>query len=413
MEVVIVGGGIAGLTFALTLHQAGIASRVYETSAEIKAVGVGVNLLPHSTKVLGGLGLIDALAHVAVTTQEAAFFNRFGQLIHREPSGRFAGYDWPQFSIHRGDLQCVLLEAFKQRVGADRLFLAHKCTGVTQDGQGASAQFVHATTGEALPPARGDIVIACDGLHSVIRKQFHPDEGEPVYSGVNMWRGVTRWKPFLTGASMTRAGWLTPGKMVIYPIRNNIDAEGRQLINWVAEVTTPNYQKRDWNRAGRLEDFIHVFDDWHFDWLDVSAMIRAADMVLEFPMIDAEPLPWWTQGRITLMGDAAHPMIPRGSNGAGQSILDARALTDALLAHRDPLVALKRYEEQRLPVTANIVLTNRKEPPDAILREVWQRTNDTPFTNINQVISHAEIMAISDGYKRVAGYDKQSVGQAA
>ena len=414
MDVVIVGGGIGGLTLALALHKAGIHSRVYEAALEVKAVGVGVNLLPHSTKVLGELGLIDALARVAVTTREAAFFSRFGQLIHREPSGKFAGYDWPQFSIHRGDLQMVLLEAFKARLGADLLSLGWKCSGFAQETGGASAHFVDTATGRALPPQRGDVVIACDGLHSVIRKQLHPDEGEPVYSGVNMWRGVTRWKPYLTGASMTRAGWLTPGKMVIYPIRNDIDREGRQLINWVAEVTTPNYQKRDWNRPGSIDDFIGVFDDWHFDWLDVPAMIRASDMVLEFPMIDQDPLPWWTRGRVTLLGDAAHPMIPRGSNGAGQAILDARALTDELLANRDVAAALQAYEAKRLPATSNVVLTNRRNPPDAILREVWERTGDKPFTNIDDVITRAEIMAISDGYKRVAGYDKETLrGKAA
>jgi len=408
MRVLIVGGGIGGLTLALALHKAGIACRVYESAPELRAVGVGVNLLPHSTKVLDELGLLDDLARVAVTTQEAAFFNRFGQFVHREPSGKFAGYPWPQFSIHRGDLQMVLAGAVQKRLGADALVTGWKCTGVTQDAQSATASFVD-PKGDALPPQSGDVVIACDGLHSVIRKQLHPDEGEPVYSGVNMWRGVTRWKPFLTGASMTRAGWLVPGKLVIYPIRNNVDAEGRQLINWVAEVTTPKYEKRDWNRPGRLEDFLPVYADWHFDWLDVPAMLKAADTILEFPMIDQDPLPWWTQGRVTLLGDAAHPMVPRGSNGAGQAILDARALVDAFVAEREPAQALAAYEAKRRPATSDVVLTNRKNPPDAILREVWQRSGDKPFKRIEDVISREEIMAISDGYKKVAGYDKAAV----
>jgi 2-polyprenyl-6-methoxyphenol hydroxylase-like FAD-dependent oxidoreductase len=409
VEVLIAGAGIGGLTLALELHKAGIATRVYELAPEIRQVGVGLTLLPHCVKVLGELGVVDALARLAVETQETVFFNRFGQRIHAEPTGRRAGYAWPQFQVHRADIQQVLLDAYVQRAGADRLLLGWKCTGFTQDASGVTASFVDTRTGEALPPQRGDVLVACDGLHSVIRKQLHPDEGEPVYSGVNMWRGVTRWKPYLTGSSYTRAGWLTPAKTVIYPIRHNVDAEGRALINWVVEITTPKYEKRDWNRPGRLEDFIGPLEDWRFDWLDVPAMIRAADMVLEFPMIDQDPLPWWTQGRVTLLGDAAHPMVPRGSNGAGQAILDTVALKDALLADTDVPRALAAYEAKRRPVTSSIVLANRKEPPDAILREVWRRTGDKPFNRIEDVITREEIMAISDGYKRLAGYDKQSL----
>jgi 5-methylphenazine-1-carboxylate 1-monooxygenase len=245
-------------------------------------------------------------------------------------------------------------------------------------------------------------VVACDGIHSAIRKQFYPDEGEPRYSGVNMWRGVTRWKPMLSGASMVRAGWLSHGKMVIYPIRRP-DGDGLQLVNWVAEIETPNYRKRDWNRPGSLDDFLPAFADWRFDWLDVPAFIRAADSVLEFPMVDQDPLPRWSFGRATLLGDAAHPMVPRGSNGAGQAILDARALAAALL-EREPVAALAAYEKQRLEATTRIVLTNRSNPPDAILREVFLRSNDKPFRAIEDVISLDELRALSDGYKQIAGY---------
>jgi 2-polyprenyl-6-methoxyphenol hydroxylase-like FAD-dependent oxidoreductase len=255
---------------------------------------------------------------------------------------------------------------------------------------------------------RGRAAIACDGINSAIRKQFFPDEGEPRYSGVNMWRGVTRWKPMLSGASMVRAGWLSHGKMVIYPIRA-AGNDGLQLINWVAEIETPNYRKRDWNRAGSLDDFIGPFSDWHFDWLDMPAFIRAADSVLEFPMVDQDPLPRWTFNRVTLLGDAAHPMVPRGSNGAGQAILDARALTAALSEHADPAAALSAYERQRLEATTRIVLTNRTNPPDAILREVFERTHDRPFKAIDDVISREELIALSEGYKRIAGYTKEAL----
>ena len=407
-EVIIVGAGVGGLTLGLALHQAGIACRIFESVPEIKPIGVGINLLPHATKELAALGLEAALARVAIETRDATFFNRFGQLIYQEPLGRAAGYDHPQFSIHRGDLQMVLLDAFRARAGSDRLVTNRHCIGVEQDEAGVTVRFSDGPGGAGRFTARGRVAIACDGINSAIRKQFFPDEGEPRYSGVNMWRGVTRWKPILSGASMVRAGWLSHGKMVIYPIRA-AGSDGLQLVNWVAEIETPTYRKRDWNRAGSLEDFIGAFADWHFDWLDVPAFIRAADSVLEFPMVDQDPLPRWSFGRITLLGDAAHPMVPRGSNGAGQAILDVRVLTDALRDQADPVAALASYEKQRLEATTRVVLTNRTNPPDAILREVFQRTNDPPFADIDDVISREELVALSEGYKRIAGYSKDAL----
>jgi 2-polyprenyl-6-methoxyphenol hydroxylase-like FAD-dependent oxidoreductase len=407
-EVIIVGAGVGGLTLGLALHAAGIPCRVFESASEIKPIGVGINLLPHATKELAALGLEQALARVAIATKDATFFNRFGQLIYQEPLGYAAGYDHPQFSIHRGDLQMVLLDAFRARAGHERLLTNHHCIGVEQDDGGVSVNFVDGPDGANRTSVRGSTAIACDGIHSAIRKQFYPDEGEPRYSGVNMWRGVTRWKPMLSGASMVRAGWLSHGKMVIYPIRP-VGADGLQLINWVAEIETSKYRKRDWTRPGSIDDFIDAFADWHFDWLDVPAFIRAADSVLEFPMVDQDPLPRWSFERITLLGDAAHPMVPRGSNGAGQAILDARALTTALLQHDNPATALATYEKQRLEATTRIVLTNRTNPPDAILREVFQRTGDQPFGAIDDVISREELVALSEGYKRIAGYSKDAL----
>ena len=407
-EIIIVGAGIGGLTLGLALHQAGIACRIYESVPDVKAIGVGINLLPHATKELAALGLEDALARVAVKTRDATFFNRFGQLIYQEPLGRAAGYEHPQFSIHRGDLQMILLEEFRSRTGGDRIVTNSHCVGVAQDEAGVTVTFSDGPGGKNRFAVRGRVAIACDGINSAVRKQFFPGEGEPRYSGVNMWRGVTRWKPMLSGASMVRAGWLSHGKMVIYPIRD-ADTDGLQLINWVAEIETPNYRKRDWNRAGSIEDFIGAFADWHFDWLDVPAFVRAADLVLEFPMVDQDPLPRWSFGRVTLLGDAAHPMVPRGSNGAGQAILDVRALTTALRENADPVAALAAYEAQRLEATTRVVLTNRTNPPDAILREVYERTRDRPFAAIGDVISHEELVALSEGYKRIAGYSKDAL----
>jgi 2-polyprenyl-6-methoxyphenol hydroxylase-like FAD-dependent oxidoreductase len=402
-EILIVGAGVGGLTLALELHQRGIACRVFESAPQIKALGVGINILPHATRVLSDLGLQDALAAVAVETAEAAFFNRFGQLIYREPLGRRAGYRWPQLSIHRGDLQSVLLDAMKARIGEDRLHLGFHCEGFDQTDDEVRLKF------KSQPASRGAAAIACDGIHSAMRRQLYRDEGEPRYSGVNMWRGVTRWKPVLSGATMLRAGWLKAGKLVHYPIRNRIDAEGRQLVNWLWELETPDHKRWDWNRPARVEDFIAGVEDWKFDWLDVPAFFRAADVVLEYPMVDKDPLPAWSFGRVTLLGDAAHPMVPRGSNGAGQAILDAKALAEALDEDTDVARALKTYEEERLVPTANVVLENRRNPPDAILREIYERTGDRPFERIESVISAEELKEISDRYKGIAGYDKSSL----
>src|SRR6266567_1213348 len=407
-DIIIVGAGIGGLTLGLALHAAGIPCRIFESAAEIRPIGVGISLLPHATKELAALGLEADLARVAIPTQDATFFNRFGQLIYREPLGRAAGYEHPQFSIHRGDLQMVLLDAFRARAGYDRIVTNHHCLGVEQDEAGVSVTFSDGPTGSQRSTVRGRAAIACDGINSAIRKQLFPDEGEPRYSGVNMWRGVTRWRPMLSGASMVRAGWLAHGKMVIYPIRPAGD-DGLQLVNWVAEIETPNYRKRDWNRSGSRDDFIGAFADWHFEWLDVPAFIRAADSVLEFPMVDQDPLPRWSFGRVTLLGDAAHPMVPRGSNGAGQAILDARALAAALSENDDPAAALAAYEKQRLEATTRIVLTNRTNPPDAILREALERTADKPFNAIEDDISREELVALSEGYKRIAGYSREAL----
>ena len=411
-EVLVIGGGIGGLTLALCLHRNGIPCRVLEAAAEIRPLGVGVNILPHAAAELARLGLEERLLRLCVQTDEANFFNRFGQLIHREPLGRAAGYAHPQMSIHRADLHLTLLEAVRERLGPDRVLLDRRCIRVEQDGSGVVVRFAPGADGATPAPLRGGVAVGCDGIHSAVRKQLYPEEGDPKYTGYNMWRGVARWPRFLTGASLTRIGWLTTGKMVLYPIRNDVDAEGRQLLNWVFEVETDRYRpRRDWNRPGSIGDVLPHVADWRFDWLDVPAMLRASEVVLEYPMVDQDPLPRWSFGRITLLGDAAHPMVPRGSNGAGQAILDARRLADLLAAMPDdPEGALRAYEAERLPATAKVVLANRTNPPDAILREVFLRTGDRPFARIEDVISKEELLAITGGYKRVAGYDLETLG---
>jgi len=396
-DILVIGGGIGGLTLALELRSRGIGCRVFEAAPEIQPVGVGVNLLPHCTRILAGLGLEPALAGAAVETRESHFYNRFGQLIYREPLGRHAGLGWPQYSMHRADLQGALLEAHGP------VELGHKCVRVEQDERGVTAVF------EDGARVRGAAAVGCDGIHSAVRRQLHPAEGAPRYSGVNMWRGVTRGRPFLGGATMVRAGWLATGKMVIYPIRRH--ADGTQLVNWVFEIETPRYRQWDWNRKAAIEDFFPRVADWTFDWLDVPALLRAADVVLEYPMVDKDPLARWSFGRVTLLGDAAHPMYPRGSNGAGQAILDAHALAECLAREPDVEAALAAYEAERRPPTSNVVLENRRNPPDAILREVFERTGDRPFARIEDVIKESELRGISDRYKRVAGYDRETLNR--
>ena len=406
MDVAVIGAGVGGLTLALELHEAGIPCRIYEATSELREIGVGINVLPHASAELRRLGLEAELASVAITTTESAFFNRFGQLIRVEPAGLLAGYAAPQFSMHRGDLQRVLADAVRARMGPDAIVTGHRCTHVEDDGMGVLVSF-ESPQGAALPDAYADVAVACDGVHSAVRKQFYPDEGEPVYSGINTWRGVTRWPAIKGGASMIRVGWFTTAKMVIYPIRDSIDEAGNQLVNWLVEIETPRRISRDWNRLGAIDDFIGAIEDWHFDWLDVPAMIRAADTILEYPMVDQDPIERWSFGRVTLLGDAAHPMVPRGSNGAAQSILDARALRDALSAADDPAGALTAYQDARLPATAKVVLANRIMPPDVLLWEVHDRTGDRPFDRIEDVISESEMQEISRRYKRIAGLSNE------
>ncbi len=405
MEILVIGAGVGGLTLALSLHQAGIACKVFEAVPEVKALGVGINLLPHGMRELTDLGLQGPLAARAVETREVLFCNRFGQTVLREPRGRHAGYEWPQLSIHRGDLQQVLLAAVRERLGEGAVVLGRKCVAFEQDAAGVVARFEDGSS------ARGSALVGCDGIHSAVRRSLHPGEGPPAFQGINMWRGVTRMKPFLTGASMVIGGWLEVGKMVIYPIRDDIDGRGTQLVNWVAEIQSPRHVLQDWNQDGRLDDFYPAFAGWTFDWLDAAAMLRNADMVLEYPMVDRDPLPSWSAGRVTLLGDAAHPMYPRGSNGAGQAILDARALTGCLKREQDAVAALKAYEAMRMKPAYDVVLMNRKDPPDAVLREVHRRTGDKPFARIEDVATNEELVAILETYKRVAGFDREGLAR--
>lgn len=410
-DVIVVGGGIGGLTLALELHRVGIPCRVFEAVPEVTPIGVGITVLPHASRVLAGLGLLEELTSRCVVTEESLFYNRFGQFIYREPVGRNAGLEWPQLSIHRAELYDVLVTHARARLGSDRIVFGARFAGAEQDSGAVYAHF-DATGPAAGAPSRftskGSALIGCDGIHSTLRRMLYPLESAPAYRGYNMWRGVTRWPPFLTGASMLRVGWYTTGKLTIYPCRA-ADEHGRQLMNWIAAVETPRHLDRDWGRRGSLDDFVDTFNDWTFDFLDVPGVFRDAEYILEYPMVDQNPVDRWTFGRMTLLGDAAHPMVPRGSNGAGQAILDCRSLATALSAEPDPVTALKVYEADRLPATTKVVLRNRDDAPDAILREVCLRTDDRPFNQLHDVISEAELRSLSEGYAHTSGHSSRAL----
>ncbi len=411
ITIAIVGGGIGGLGLALALHARGLACNVYESVPEVREIGVGITLLPHAMRELAALGLQEALEAQAIENLESVFFNRFGQFIYREPRGRHAGYSLPELGIHRGKLHRVMYQAALARLGPQAIHTDHRCVGVTQGEAGATLQFTRMSSGQVLPEVRADVVVACDGVNSALRRQFYPHE-KVAFAGINTWRGVTRHKPILSGKSYLRIGSIDTGKMVIYPIVDQLDPQGNQLINWVAEIKRTDAAMNDWNQGGKLSDFIDIFRDWRFDWLDVPALIENAEQILEYPMVDKDPVPHWTFGRVTLLGDAAHPMYPRGSNGSAQALIDGRTLADALAGlapGADPRTALMAYEAQRQPVTARIVQTNRSVPPDFINIKVDELSGGKPFTHIDDLISQEELRLISDNYKQIAGFSLDAV----
>lgn len=401
-DVAIVGGGIGGLALALGLHQRGIACDVYEAAPAIREIGVGITLLPHAMRELAALGVQAQLEAQGIENLESVFFNRWGQFIFREPRGRHAGYALPEIGIHRGKLHGVLFQAALERLGPGRIHLDHRCAGAEQDGAGVTLAF-HDSQGRRREAVRAEVAVACDGVNSVLRGQVYPAE-RLAFAGINTWRGVTVHKPILTGKSYLRIGSIDTGKMVIYPIADNVDGQGSQLINWVAELRQPGTGMNDWNKPGRPEDVVPLFESWRFDWLDVPQLIRAARQIFEYPMVDRDPVPRWTFGRITLLGDAAHPMYPRGSNGSAQALIDAATLSHELAAGDAPQ-ALQRYEALRLAPTARIVETNRTVPPDFIIMKADELAGHRPYEGtIDDLVSREELQRISEEYKQVAGF---------
>jgi 2-polyprenyl-6-methoxyphenol hydroxylase-like FAD-dependent oxidoreductase len=404
LPVIIIGAGIGGLVTALSLHAAGYECDIYESVSEIKGLGVGINLLPHAARELDELGVLERLIDVSVQPTTLRYFTRRGQQIWSEARGLAAGYRWPQLSIHRGTLQQTLLDITRERIGAQHIHTGYHLTELSSDDDGATAEFSAGRRGPHRATVRGSMVIAADGIHSVARALRYPDEGMPHWNGALLWRGTAEIEPVFDGRTMIWAGH-PDHKFVGYPIRDV--ANGTQLFNFIAEFRTSDQQlteREDWNQPGVLDDFIDRFDDWRFDWLDIPALIRAAPGTYRFPMVDRDPVAQWTFGRTTLLGDAAHPMYPIGSNGASQAILDARVLVGCLQSYPDDVArALARYDEVRRPTTAKIVLANRGFGPEMPMKLVEERA-PFGFMSINNIITPAEILQVTEGYRATAGF---------
>lgn len=412
MRVTVVGGGIGGLTAALSLDAAGMEVQVLEASRRLDSLGVGINLLPHAVRELTELGLGPALAEVGIPTAELIYHDRFGKRIWSEPRGLGAGYRWPQYSILRGELQMLLLDAVRERLGPDAVRTGIAFERFRQDGHEVRMELRDRITDTPLRMS-ADALVGADGIHSAVRHQLYPEEGPPIWNGVHMWRGVTEADPFLSGRSMIVAGSNTRAKFVAYPISRAAENRGRAAINWVAEVRLPSEgppEPADWSRRGRVAEVLAHFASWRFAWLDIPALITGAGAIFEYPMVDRNPLSAWSTGRVTLLGDAAHPMYPIGSNGASQAVIDGRVLAWELARHRDPVEALAAYDAARRPTTNALVLANRQMGPEKVMRIVAERAPEG-FDRIEDVMSPTELQAIARDYRRTAGFEVEALNE--
>jgi 2-polyprenyl-6-methoxyphenol hydroxylase-like FAD-dependent oxidoreductase len=408
-KIIIVGGGIGGLVAAMRLHQEGFQVKVFESVKEVSPLGVGINLLPHCVRVLTNLGLLDNIRTIAVETKDLVYANRFGQFFWKENRGRFAGYKWPQFSIHRGHFQVLLWNEAKRILGDNALHTSCHLLDFEEDENQVTATFINKDSGEIVATETADILIGADGINSVVRKKLYPKEGAVVYSGNVLYRGTSRISQFLTGSTMAMIGSMKQ-KMVVYPIGKELNENGQQLINWVAnvkEAAGAQLTVRDWNRKVDSKKLLELYQDWIFNWMNVPEMIeKTVGGIFEFPMSDRDPLPRWTFGRVTLLGDAAHPMYPIGSNGASQAILDADALALALVNESDILLALEKYDTERVPATTKVVLQNRQKGPDFIM-DYMEDLFPNGFED--QEIPKEELSKVMFEYKQIAGFDIQTL----
>ncbi len=411
MTVLIAGGGIAGLTMALTCHQIGVPAVVLESVRSLAPLGVGINLQPNAVRELYDLGFEGDLDGIGIEAREWALVGRSGNDVWAEPRGRDAGYRWPQYSVHRGELQMLLYRAVLERMGADAVKTAHRVIGYRQFEDRIVAT-VDTRDGGTVE-IDGDLLIAADGLHSAVRQQMHPDQPPPHWGGQVLWRGATPGPAIRTGASFTLVGSLEQ-RFVHYPISAVDAATGLQLQNWIAELTFDTSQgtpSSDWNTEVDVDKFLAEFADWNFDWLDIPALVQGAPAVWEFPMVDRDPADRWVDGRACLIGDAAHVMYPVGSNGASQAIVDARVMGAKLLDFGVEPAALEAFEADLIEDLSALVLRNRGHGPVGILGLVDERCGGV-FDDIDDVIPRAEVEAYMANYKAAAGFAIEALNAA-
>ncbi|GAA2576596.1 flavin-dependent oxidoreductase [Winogradskya consettensis] len=411
LDIAIAGAGPGGLMAALRLHQQGLRPRIYEAVPELRPLGVGIDVKVYATKELDELGLLEEFRTISIDAQESLFFNRFGQEIYAELCGVHMGYRYEQRFVHRGYFQMFLHEKVLERLGPDVIVPGTRVLGYDQDGDGVTLELRHAdgTTGRATH----DVLIAADGINSVIRRQMHPGSADPTYSGITMWRGTTLMKPFKTGGTILHIGDPRVSSMIVYPLLDNVEGTGLTLVNWVVEATRDETVE-DWNQRGSVDEILRHYDDTDIPFLDVQEMLRNAREVYLFPLIRHEPLDSWCDGRVTLLGDAAHAMYPRGGNGACQALVDGRVIAEKLATVGDPVAALQAYEDERREAVNRIVMSHRGEGYEVIRRMVAERTDGRRFDDIEKVLPLAEADEIFSKYHKLVGQERPGweAGQA-
>lgn len=409
MKVIIAGAGIGGLTAALSLNQAGIDVRVFESVSELGPLGVGINVLPHASRELIALGLQDELDKFAIRTRNMQYFTRRGKLALSVPCGEYAGYRWPQYSLHRGEFQMLLLNTLKQRAGEDSVVSAHQFSSFQQDDSGVSAQFVDAKSGEVIHEERGDLLIGADGLHSATRRILYPEEGAPLYCGMVLFRSAVESTPYLDGESMIVVGDKRL-RLISYPISLKSHQAGGSHINWVAAVPfkTDKPQEENWNKEANAENLLELYKDWEFDWLDVPELIAKSQQIFEFPVYDRDPLQRWAFDRVSILGDAAHPLIPVSSSGAVHAIIDGRALAYALATNDDPVSGLQAFEQDRLPKANRVVLSSRQNGPDEVL-EIVNKECPEDAEDIFEYVNKDRLQKVIDDFKERTGFRMETL----
>ncbi len=410
--IMIAGGGIGGLSVALTLQQIGVPCVVFEAVRELKPLGVGINLQPNAVRELYDLGIgADVLDRVGVPAKEWALVGLNGNDIYSEPRGELAGYDWPQYAVHRGKLHMMLHDTFVARAGADAVRLGHRVTGYRKNSDGSVTALIERADGTTTEET-GTLLVGADGIHSAIRAQMHPDQPPIHWGGAVMWRGTTQATPIRTGSSFVGLG-THKHRMVIYPISHPDPDTGLAQVNWIAEVTYDDPAARDsgWFKPVEIDDFAHHFDGWEWDWLNVPELIRGAEVAYENPMIDRDPVPTWQDGPVVLMGDSAHAMYPTGSNGASQAVIDARVLGACLLEHGVRPEALAAFDAKLCGPISEVILRNRGAGPFGLLNMVDDRCGGE-FENIDDVIPPDERAAFMKAYQAAAGFAKEALNAA-